>query len=164
LITTHRQGRKLVAAELGKKADTPDADDFDELDDLVDLTNSRVTNDVQSRLVDAAARYALLGLAGDALTAAVSTELAAASTTHIDRTARGLANKVINLGRSDEAEARADEWDRVEYSALLDPNVCGPCAAEDGQAASDESQLQPAPNPECDGGEMCRCFHVWVNQ
>jgi hypothetical protein len=163
LVSVHHQGRLLVAAELGTKAAVIDDDDFDELDDLVDLTTSRVTNDVQSRLIDAAARHVLLGQTGDGLINAVTNELNSGSVTYIDRAARGLANRVINIGRSDEAEARSGEWEHVEYSALLDANVCDPCAAEDGQTASSEDDLQPAPNPECLGGENCRCFHVFVN-
>jgi hypothetical protein len=164
LVSVHHQGRMLVAAELNTKAAVIDDGDFDELDDLVDLTTSRVTNDVQSRLIDAAARHALLGQPGINLITTVANELSTGSVTYIDRAARGLANKVINIGRSDEAEARSDEWERVEYSALLDQNVCEPCAAEDGQTANSEDDLQPAPNPDCLGGDWCRCFHVWINQ
>jgi hypothetical protein len=139
-------------------------DEFDELEDLVDLTTSRVTNDVQSRIIDAAARHALLGQSGINLITTVANELSTGSVAYIDRASRGLANRVINIGRSDEAEARSDEWERVEYSALLDQNVCEPCAAEDGQSAGNEDDLQPAPNPDCAGGDWCRCFHVWINQ
>lgn len=139
-------------------------DEFDDLDMLTDLTGSRVVNDVQSRIVDSAARNALLGRSGQELIDAVQNEITAGSVTYIDRASRGLANKVINIGRSDEAESRSGEWDRVEYSALLDVNVCEPCAAEDGQTASNEDDLQPAPNPDCLGGDLCRCFHVWINQ
>jgi hypothetical protein len=162
LINIYHQGQMLVAAELSTKAAVIDDDEFDELDDLVDLTASRVTNDIQSRLIDAAARHALLGQSGINLITTIANELSTGSVTYIDRAARGLANKVINIGRSDEAEARSDEWERVEYSALLDQNVCEPCAAEDGQTASDEDDLQPAPNPDCAGGDWCRCFHLFV--
>lgn len=164
LVAVHRQGRMLVAAELGQKADVPDADDFDELDLLTDLTTSRVTNDVQSRIIAAAARHSLLGLTDAALIAAVTSEIATGSAGYIDRAATGLANRVINIGRSDEAENRRDDWERVEYSALLDQNVCQPCAGEDGKTATSEDDLQPAPNPECAGGDWCRCFHVYINQ
>jgi hypothetical protein len=164
LVKAHRQGRMLVAAELGQKADAPDADDFAELDPLTDLTASRVTNDVQSRIIAAAARHSLLGLTGAALTAAVTSEIATGSVSYIDRAATGLANRVINIGRSDEAENRRDEWERVEYSALLDQNVCEPCATQDGSTAENEDDLQPAPNPECLGFDNCRCFHVFVSQ
>src|ERR1051326_7968094 len=164
LIKVHKQGRMLVAAELGKKEALPEDDEFDLLDLLTDLTDSRVANDVQARMIDAAARYSLLGLSGQELIDAVQKEITAGSVTYIDRAARGLATKVINIGRSDEAESTKDDWDRVEYSALLDQNVCDPCASQDGDTASNEDDLQPAPNPDCLGGELCRCFHVWINQ
>lgn len=162
LITVHRQGRMLVASELGKKQSVNELDDFDELDTLTDVTDSRVANDVQSRIVGAAARFALLGLTGAALLAAIQAELSAGSVSYIDRASTGLANKVINIGREDEAQRRKDEWSRVEYSAILDQNVCGPCASEDGKEAATEDELQPAPNPECLGGDWCRCFHVFI--
>lgn len=192
LIEVHRQGRMLVAQEMShakainhpfKTHDwgltpphyclycgfAPDVkaaaeDEFDDLDLLTDLTDSRIANDVQSRLIDAAARYSLLGLTGKQLTDAVQSELAGGSVAYIDRASRGLANKVINIGRSDEAESRSDEWDRVEYSALLDANVCEPCAGEDGKTATNEDDLQPVPNPGCLGVDLCRCFWVWINQ
>lgn len=163
LVKVHKQGRLLVAAELGRKEAVPE-DDFDDLDMLTDLTDSRVANDVQARIIDAATRHRLLGLTGNELLTAVQNEITAGTVTYIDRASRGLASKVINIGRSDEAERRSDDWDRVEYSALLDQNVCEPCAAEDGQTASSESGLEDTPNPACLGGDLCRCFHVWINQ
>jgi hypothetical protein len=162
LIKVHRQGRMLVAAELGKKQNFDKENEFDDLDVLTDVTDARVANDVQSRIVAAAARFALLGLVGVPLLDAVRTEVNAGSLGYIDRASQGLANRVINIGRMDEAERRRDEWGRVEYSALLDQNVCGPCAAEDGQEAQNEADLTPTPNPDCEGGDWCRCFHVWI--
>jgi hypothetical protein len=163
LIYVYRHGRLLVAAELGRKQSLAD-DEFEELDTLTDLTGSRVANDVQSRVIAAAARFALLGLTGAALLSAVQGEIQSGSVSYIDRASTGLANKVVNIGRRDEAENRRGDWGRVEYSALLDNNVCGPCAAEDGKTANNEDDLQPAPNPECEGGDWCRCFHVFINQ
>lgn len=162
LIKVHRQGRMLVAAELGKKQSLEEEDEFDDLDVLTDVTDARVANDVQSRIVAAAARFALLGLVGVPLLDAIRTEVNAGSVGYIDRASTGLANRVINIGRMDEAERRRDEWGRVEYSALLDQNVCGPCAAEDGKEAQNEADLTPTPNPECEGGDWCRCFHVFI--
>lgn len=189
LIRIHRQGRLLVERELGNlkgthhrhdpqwaepllcadcaamPALTKEAlsdDEFDALDDLTDLTDARIANDVQSRITAAATRFSLLGLTGSELETAIQNEITAGSVTYIDRAATGLANKVINIGRTDEAQNRRDEWGRVEYSALLDQNVCGPCASEDGQEADSEADLTPTPNPECEGGDWCRCFHVFV--
>jgi hypothetical protein len=187
LIDVHRQGQLLVAQELGRgksfeplwgeassaqvtgriragtifKEAIPD-DEFDELDMLTDLTGSRVANDVQSRIIDAVARHALLGQTGDGLINAVTNEINSGSVTYIDRTARGLANKVINIGRSDEMHERADEIERYEQSALLDSNVCDPCAADDGKTASDPDDLPGGPNPDCLGSDLCRCFIIAV--
>lgn len=163
LIAIYRDARGLVQRELERQKFKQDEDDeFDEAEELTGVTLARVTNDVQARIIAAAARAALLGLTGAALIAAISSEVQTGSISYIDRTATGLANRTIAIGRTDEAESHRDDWERVEYSAILDANVCGPCAAEDGQEASDEADLQPVPNPECEGGDWCRCFHVYV--
>jgi hypothetical protein len=162
LIIVRRQGQLLVAAELGKKADITEDDEFDELDLLTDLTASRVTNDVQSRIIAAAARYSLLGQTGDGLILAVTNEINTGSVSYIDRAATGLANRVINIGRGDEMQNRSDEIDRYEQSALLDQSVCEPCAADDGKTASDPDDLPGGPNPDCLGSDYCRCFIVAV--
>lgn len=162
LIGVHRRGRMLVAAELNRKAAVLDDDEFDDLDLLTDLTDSRIANDVQSRIIAAATRFSLLGLTDSELSTAVQNEIATGSVSYIDRASTGLANRVISIGRGDEAQSRRDEWSRVEYSALLDQNVCGPCASSDGEEADNEDDLTSTPNPECEGGDWCRCFHVFV--
>lgn len=187
LIKVHRQGQLLVAQELnpGKSfeplwgeasaiqsagriragtifKEAIPVDEFDDLDMLTDLTDSRVANDVQARIIDATTRYSLLGLTGKGLLAAVESEMASGSVAYIDRAARGLANRVINLGRSDEMAARADDIERYEQSALLDQNVCDPCAADDGQSADNPDDLPGGPNPGCLGSDQCRCFVVAV--
>jgi hypothetical protein len=190
LIKVHRRGRLLVIDELtsGPEKAAPQfhshaldcylfddggctcrgfkaaaEDEFDELDDLTSLTESRVANDVQARIVDATTRYSLLGLSGKELLSAVESEMAGGSVSYIDRAARGLASKVINIGRSDEAESRKDDWSKVVYSALLDQNVCDPCASFDGEESTDEEDLEPAPSPSCAGLDQCRCFHVFLS-
>lgn len=172
LIEVHKQGRLLVSTELGQnsigapktpaKAVETSIDDFDDLDLLTDLTNGRVVNDVASRIIAAAQRYSLLGLTGKALTEAVQGEINSGSVSYIDRAATGVANQVISLGRRDEAQNRSDDWERIEYSALLDQNVCDPCSSADGETATNEDDLTPAPNPDCAGGDWCRCFHVFI--
>ncbi len=165
LITTYEQGRKLVAAELSKTKEAkpkPVEGEFDLLDDLVDVTDSRVANDVQARIIAATTRYRLLGLGDAALWKAVEDEIRMGSVSYIDRAATGLANQVINIGRSDEAQSRRGDWERIEYSALLDANCCEVCAAADGQESVDGNELDPAPNPGCLGSDLCRCFWVYI--
>lgn len=163
VMQTFNDGKLTIAAQVGTKQDDDDSDDeFDELDDLTELTESRLANDVQSRITGAATRFALLGQVGPNLINSVQNEIQSGSVSYIDRAATGLANRTISLGR--QAEADNHDWDHVEYSALLDLNVCSPCAAADGETANDANDLTPAPNPECAGGDWCRCFHVYVNQ
>lgn len=188
LMRVHRQGRMLVAAELGrgKSSEFPALygeparvevkgravagsafkaaaeDDFADLEELVDLTGSRVANDVQSRIIAAAQRYRLLGLTGAELETAIQNEITAGSVSYIDRASTGLANRVINIGRGDEMRNRADEIDRYEQSALLDQNVCDPCFADDGQTANSPDELPGGPNPSCLGTDLCRCFVVAI--
>ncbi len=167
------KGKALVGVELAqqkKDASTgffakqaePTDDDDAELDDLTDLTDSRVANEVQSRVTGAAARYALLGLTGAALWKAVRDELNTGSISYIDRASQGVANRVLNFGRSREMEDRADEIGNYEYSALLDSNTCPPCADDDGKEASSPDDLPDTPNPDCDGSDYCRCFIVAI--
>jgi hypothetical protein len=177
LIKVYQKGRRLLDSELADQGllsgkSTPhdylamkdDAieGEFDDLDLLTDLTNSRVANDVQARIIAAAQRYALLGQTGNDLLTSITSEITDGSVAYIDRAATGLANRVISIGRSDEAQNRSDEWERVEYSALLDQNVCDPCASFDGESSTDEADLEPAPSPSCLGGDFCRCFHVFI--
>lgn len=159
------KGRNLVFWELahGKAAAVPnDGEDDDELNNLTDLTDARVANDVQARVTAAATRFALLGLSGTALWKAVEDEMRSGSTGYIDRASQGVANKVLNLGRSAEMADRKDEIDRYEYSAILDVNTCDPCAADDGETATSLDELTDTPNPDCAGFDSCRCFRVAI--
>ena len=165
LIKIHRHGSRLVAIELGGQGKGYKAaaeDEFDDLDMLTDLTTSRVANDVQSRIIDAATRHALLGQTGAGLINAVTNEITGGSVTYIDRAARGLANKVINIGRSDEMSERSDDIDRYSYSALLDQNTCPSCLDDDGKEAPSPNDLPDTPNPDCDGSDFCRCFIIAI--
>jgi hypothetical protein len=166
LINIYRNGRDLVTQELSHEPTLAyrkqDEHDFDELDELTDVTDARVANDVQARIIAAAARFTLLGLVGAALEAAIRTEIETGSVSYIDRTATGLANKTLAIGRADEMQERSDDIERYEYSALLDNNTCPPCAADDGQEAASPNDLPSTPNPECDGSDFCRCFIVAI--
>lgn len=156
----YKQGRQLVARELGQKAAIDEGDEFDELDTLTDVTGARVVNDVQARIIAAAARGTLAGLVGAKLAEFIAAEMRSGSTAYIERTATGVANQTLSIGRSDEAAQH--DVERVEYSALLDQNVCPVCSADDGQTAASEADLTPTPNPDCEGGDYCRCFTVYI--
>lgn len=49
------------------------------------------------------------------------------------------------------------------YTAVLDPRTCDSCfAADDGMERDPDDPALQVPNPECSGGEYCRCTVVWV--
>lgn len=156
---TFSDGRLLIQTQRGIKQD--DEDDFDdELDNLTTISEVRLANDVQARITGAATRYAMLGQSSTTLINSVINDIRSGSVAYVERISTGLANRTLNLGRS--AEAARFDWQRIEYSCILDSSACGPCLDADGETANDEADLTPAPNPECEGYDNCRCFLVYV--
>jgi HK97 family phage portal protein len=165
-------GRTQVRGELAtqSKSATYDiylmkADDLeDELDDLAAATLSRVANDVQARAISKALSLAVLGLAANEFRKRLREALDELSTAPQEQAAGMAANRALGLGRAAEMDARKDEIERYQYSAILDRNTCEGCGGEDAKEASDPDELQSAPNPECEGGDLCRCFIVAIAQ
>jgi len=71
-------------------------------------------------------------------------------------------NEAFAEGRADGYEEHKDEISSVIYSALLDLNTCEACAAADGEEGATPGDIADVPNPDCDGGDKCRCVHVYV--
>jgi hypothetical protein len=62
-------------------------------------------------------------------------------------------------------DEHADLVDGWQYSAILDGGTCDPCADEDGETFESWDAIQDVlpgggPNPDCDGGDRCRCRAV----
>ena len=68
----------------------------------------------------------------------------------------------VNDGRAD--EALNSQAVGAYYTAVLDNDTCDPCGtADDGTLLSpDEAVAIGPPNPNCAGGDKCRCALVWV--
>ena len=160
--------RDLVGGDLTKRrASEPfvkslKVDDDEELDDLADITLARVTNDVQARATGAAITLATLKLVGDAFKSRLRADLDSLSAAPQEQAAAAAAHRALADGRKAEMEARADEIDRYEYSALLDRNLCGPCSEWDGKTAESLDELPDTPFEGCEGGTLCRCFIIAV--
>lgn len=136
----------------------------DELDDLTDATLSRVIGDVQSRAIGSATQLITLGVAAADFRERLKTALEGLSESPQEQAASGAANRALGMGRADEMEARPDEIGRYQYSAILDRNTCDSCQAEDGKEAGDPAELQSAPNSECEGLALCRCFVLAIGR
>ncbi len=72
------------------------------------------------------------------------------------------ANEAFADGREAGYEELKGEISSVIYSALLDTNTCEACAAADGEDGATPEDIPDVPNPDCDGGDKCRCVHVYV--
>lgn len=78
-----------------------------------------------------------------------------------------LAAKAVKGANERPASGRttAQEPQRLRgiYTSVLDNRTCGYCeGADDGVEREPEDPALQVPNPECDGGEFCRCMVVWV--
>jgi len=80
----------------------------------------------------------------------------------IDGAASKGANEAFADGRADGYAEHADEIKEVIYSALLDINTCEECAGADGETGETPDDIPDVPNPDCEGGDKCRCVHVYV--
>jgi hypothetical protein len=138
------------------------------------VTSAKVTaeklNDAWfNRVLEVAVRLRRGGLIGQALIdevwQALETEIGAA----LKGVARAEVNEAFGLGRAVEARVQADEIEKCVYSALLDVNTCGPCAALDGEETTFGSEryyeLLP-PYKGCEGnkggGDACRCMWLFL--
>lgn len=170
LKSAYLTGRAQIRAEItaqnaAKECTTADfkADDplsyLEYLDELTDGMVSRIINEITTRAVN---EYLSLKLLLDYTIDKLKEALLDQGEKYIDGIAGSTVNAAISSGRDDEIKEQIDNLDHVEYSAILDQNTCGPCGDADGETATDPADLPAAPNPDCDGGDRCRCIHVAV--
>lgn len=147
---------KGIATSLVKDDPT---DFLEYLDELTDGLISRIIAEVTIRAVN---EYLTLKLLLDYTVEKLLDALLGQSEKFIDGIAGNVVNAAISKGRDEEIVAQGDNVDHTEYSAILDANTCGPCADADGETAVDPLDLPAAPNPDCEGGDRCRCIHIAV--
>ena len=70
--------------------------------------------------------------------------------------------EAFGIGRNVEAETRKEDIATAFYSAILDENVCIECAPLDGEEHEFNDPKFETPNPNCLGGEQCRCITIYV--
>jgi hypothetical protein len=188
LESIYDHGRELVISELTAQGASDlgepgiaSTEDSGKLDDLSNLTASRLANDIQSRIIGAAASLAVFVKAVtpvnplDAVVDAalesdytdMETQLRQASDemsdAYVGIAAREADHAAFGLGRVAEGEAQSDNVKEIYYSALLDdPATCQPCLETDGETGETEADVTECPNPECDGGAQCRCILIFV--
>jgi len=164
-IDRQRSGEPVIATELanrrrGKPTDSTPDDLLAWIDEQAQVSAREIAATTQA----SAARQAMAGL----LTGIVADRMLEMVTRDSDEAAlRGglTVSKVMVAGRSAEARAEREAIKTAVYSAILDGNTCGACEEMDGRETDDiDESLAWAPNPECDGGDRCRCLVIFEFQ
>lgn len=136
----------------------------DPLGVYADATVSEVVNTLTQRAVNAALDW--MRRPGDLnkgeIIRKIEDELDEQSDRWIDGASSKGTNEAFADGRSAAYQEHRDEIREVYYSALLDMNTCEICAAADGQSGRTPDDIPAVPNPDCLGGDKCRCVHVFV--
>lgn len=158
----YEAGREQVRKELGLSS-AKDKQEPGFLSRLIDLLVSRIIGEISIRAINIFTSLGTLGLNDEEITARLKDELDEQSMKVFESYAAQAANAAINAGRDAEALENKGEWERVEYSAILDNATCDTCEAADGMTADDPADLPEAPNPDCSGGARCRCFHIYIH-
>jgi HK97 family phage portal protein len=170
LESAYKAGRSQIIAEIAAQEKAKglnlspetksDIEDYLKwLDELTDGLISRVINEITTRAVN---QYLMLKLLNDYVVEKLRQALLDQSEKFIDGVSGSTVNAAISQGRDDEIKDQGDNVEYTEYSAILDQNTCGPCGDADGLTEKDPLDLPAAPNPECEGGDRCRCIHVAV--
>jgi hypothetical protein len=93
---------------------------------------------------------------------AAEESLAEQSDRWIDGVAAEGANNAFAAGRADGYEENKDDIASCYYSAILDDGTCDACDEADGEEGATPDDITSVPNPDCDGGNKCRCVQVFV--
>jgi hypothetical protein len=72
-----------------------------------------------------------------------------------------IAQTFIN-GRNEQALSMRSDLETAYYSAIMDQNTCDTCAAFDGAEHDPEDATFSTPNPNCEGGNRCRCVTIYI--
>jgi hypothetical protein len=146
--------RQVVAADRNR----------DQVGLYADAVVSKFENNLTARAATAAANR-MRKTGGDTkgeVIQGIGADLDGQSDKWIDGVAGEGANEAFAEGRSEGFDQYRDEISRYIQSAMLDINTCEACAATDGMEAESEDDLPGAPNPECDGKDLCRDVVVAV--
>lgn len=158
-----QDGKPGIKGEPTKLADKRKAIKRDKaLEAHVHAMSERVVAKMRSQTFSEAVRAAQRGdSARKALEAAL--EAYAKNRRAMRYESSGIVNTSFGLGRSKYLEDNKDDVESVMYSAILDEEVCSPCAKEDGKKFKLNSAAHLAhetPYAKCKGKDNCRCVLI----
>jgi hypothetical protein len=166
----YQYGRKQVKAELvkqSKMAETPiEADDIDLIMEFLKTRAKAGANILAAKLKTTLTFEALNQIRQGVFDKALLFKaLADLSDREIKSLASYSVSEAFNFGRSAEAEKHKDTIKRVQYSAILDEDTCSVCDKLDGEEwdyDDPDTAKYARGNPDCLGGNRCRCLLVYV--
>lgn len=74
----------------------------------------------------------------------------------------GVTNRAFGNGRDEQAASMSSDVENEYYSAVLDTGTCDVCASMDGEEQGPNGDTFTTPNPNCEGGDRCRCVTIYV--
>jgi len=139
----------------------------EETDESLEAEEKLISRRIKNRLAQELEAEALQGqrtgaTAADMINRVVSRQLETAA---FKGDAGVITTTAWNLGREEAAKKLGTKT--VQYSAILDNKVCGPCAALDGEEwpfDSAEHRANLPPNRNCDGSSNCRCVLIYLQE
>jgi len=154
-IVAERSGEALAMADPPKKPKRPTPEEL--IAEQAEMQARSLAVAAQAAAAQQAARIATVPMADDVFDEMVRRELEGAA-----MRAYGMVSDLMQLGRADEAASQATDVEQAVYSALLDGALCENCEPMDGSTTTDLDEAAGwTPNPDCLGGDRCRCVVVY---
>lgn len=159
VIEARSAGVSMAAGEEDKSKVTEETDEEIEAEEK--LISRRIKNRLSQEIESEALHGKRTGAsASDIIRRVVSRQL---ETGAFRGDAGVITTTAWNLGREEAGEKLGTKT--VQYSAILDAKVCGPCAELDGTEWPFNSEGHLAnvpPNRNCEGGARCRCMLIYL--
>ena len=162
LTSLYRTGVATVEAELDAQREGQTVSHYEKPPPAVSRRGKLAAASIATRIWQAVSR-AVLGKGPDLATAQAAGEEEAQRALRAE--AQLHASAALNQGRSDSADAHADEIAGSRYTSILDGNRCQSCSTADDdilRPLDDPVRLaRKPPNAMCFGGDRCRCIEFF---
>ena len=167
-----RTGRKeaegeIAAQQVGLKLADPAAFNYDDYLKFINAELAVQTEGAANKLLSILATDSIelqrAGLSGEALEQALKVRAEERiSDATWSKMAAGAVNRGWGNGRQLAFKDNADDEDYSYYSAILDGKACSECEPLDGEKHKYGDAKYITPNPNCLGGDFCRCMTIIV--
>jgi len=154
----------------GEPDSTPVVWESDDVEYYLRAKATAQANAISDRLQNSVTFETLAGMKNDDMTLTewsqfMERKLTELSDRELRKQINQSVNEAFNYGRSLEAERHAEDIEFVQYSAILDENICDTCEIHDQEIWPYEDERTAtfaAGNPWCAGGDRCRCVLIYM--